>query len=426
VAIRQDIMKIFRRPLKTRLGQPVLDAAGAQLLSARYYYRFQHLGKRITKVTPYTDERRARQLAVRRQKELQEGALAGDLPNARAHRTPAGAKTSLQVLLDTYERLPLDAAEATRRRNSTQFVRLLMVGTGQSEATCRQLTLDQLTPDILARFYACRQAVVAAADSQGAAASSQRTTNSTLRQAISIFSPRVLDSLREAGLVDLPDFSAFRGAAAAKRFHRIPRKEWSPPSEECLAATLAAWLTVTDRNLFLAVGLCLSCGLRAGEAAQARWSWFTQRNGAPFVDAVGRFKSGTGTLQLTPLDPWYATLHQTARARGWIGDPTDYVLSGTDPYRQVLVWREVSEWLSRLGWTTQKKAHALRAYAGSMVAMKYGIYEASRWLRHSSVTVTESHYLYFLGRQQGLDPARYPIQWATVPTAAFTPQIIAA
>jgi hypothetical protein len=37
-------------------------------------------------------------------------------------------------------------------------------------------------------------------------------------------------------------------------------------------------------------------------------------------------------------------------------------------------------WPRGLGWETQKTNHGLRAYAGSQIAMKYGIYEAQTWL----------------------------------------------
>jgi integrase len=78
----------------------------------------------------------------------------------------------------------------------------------------------------------------------------------------------------------------------------------------------------------------------------------------------------------------------------------------------------VSEWLRKLGWKTNKTNHALRAYAGSQIAMKYSIYEASGWLRHSTVKVTENHYTYFIKRFKPADLNTIPARWATVEAKA--------
>jgi len=89
-------------------------------------------------------------------------------------------------------------------------------------------------------------------------------------------------------------------------------------------------------------------------------------------------------------------------------------LQGTQTYRTDLAFRAVSAWMRGLGWGTRKTNHALRAYAGSQIAMKYGIYDAQVWLRHSSVTVTEGHYHQYVADFKPANQDDIPARWATL------------
>ena len=431
-------MRIYRRPKTDRLGHPVLDAAGQQALDDCYTFEFTYQNQRIKRRTPFSDKRRAEQLARQRLKELEEGSLASPaaIP-ARRQTGPAPCQITIGQLCAAYEATPLEANPATRHQNTLCLrvvVRLaLRLGHG-AEVDARPVTL--LSPDLVAAYIGARRAEAQGADDQARSAQIQRTANSTLRQAASLLSPKVLATLKRGGLDDLPDFRELRDAIETERFSRVAKLHWNPPGDDVLGKTLREWAEMKDRNLFLAIGLALSCGLRAGEIGQARWDWFTARNGAPFLDSRERddisvdVKNRTGLIQVTPLDPWWTTLHTRARVMGWLGTGTELVIQGSTTYRDDSLWRQLSAWLDALGWMTTKKAHALRAYAGSMVALKFGIYEASRWCRHSSVKVTEDHYAYFVGRQQGLDPDAIPVHWATTlvhaAPANFTPQILSA
>jgi integrase len=51
------------------------------------------------------------------------------------------------------------------------------------------------------------------------------------------------------------------------------------------------------------------------------------------------------------------------------------------------------EWLRGKGITSKSPIHTLRKEFGSAMAQKFGIFAASRALRHSSVKVTEAHYV---------------------------------
>ena len=75
-------------------------------------------------------------------------------------------------------------------------------------------------------------------------------------------------------------------------------------------------------------------------------------------------------------------------------------------------------------WQTQKTIHELRAWSGSQIAMRYDIYDASRWLRHSSIKVTEAHYMRYIKLVRPDDVSKMGIHWASTVAAPFIPQII--
>ena len=50
--------------------------------------------------------------------------------------------------------------------------------------------------------------------------------------------------------------------------------------------------------------------------------------------------------------------------------------------------------------------------------MKYGIYEAQMFLRHSTVKVTEQNYSHFVNKFKPADLATIPARWATIAPAA--------
>jgi integrase len=70
--------------------------------------------------------------------------------------------------------------------------------------------------------------------------------------------------------------------------------------------------------------------------------------------------------------------------------------------------------LRKLGWETRKTNHALRAYSGSQVAIKYGIYDAQAWLRHSTVKVTEDSYSQYVKDFKPANLDDIPARWATL------------
>lgn len=95
----------------------------------------------------------------------------------------------------------------------------------------------------------------------------------------------------------------------------------------------------------------------------------------------------------------------------------DYLLRApTATGRCEEVFRRLSAWMADLGWATDKKLHELRAYAGCQVARRDGIEAASRWLRHSSIVVTQRHYGRYLRPTITDAPLQIPSLQPWVPT----------
>jgi len=335
----------------------------------------------------------------------------------------APRSSTIGQVIAAYDAAALDMQDGSKRGNVNCLRNCLRRVTGkEADEEIDALSCDLLADGDFARQYfryalARAKAKQAEAEAKGAtngqqlAARVKRSANSMLNQAKSVFRPKCMAIYRQAGLV-LPDLSKFHEGYKEEKFEKVNKAQFNPPGDAVIDATIAAWKELTDRNMFLAIGHELAFGERKSEMGQTRWSWWTSLEGQPFLDGTADVKNTLGDIQVRALDPYYTIMAARIEKEGWRGAPTDYVLSGTETERTEDVFRRISDWLRGLGWQTQKTNHALRAYAGSQVAMRYKIYAASVWLRHSSVKVTESHYTYFITKHRVEDPTKLAARWA--------------
>lgn len=165
--------------------------------------------------------------------------------------------------------------------------------------------------------------------------------------------------------------------------------------------------------MFITVGLELAFGLRAGEVTQIRRGMIVSERGRPLLDSRKvNVKSGLGTIVVPPLDPFWSCFVARIKREGWTWQPDDLLVPGT-PTEIDDLFRSIGAWMRGHKWETIKKSHALRAYCGSLIAMKFGIYRASHWLRHSTVKVTEGHYTHFLNHRI-FRPEEILVRWGRV------------
>ena len=283
---------------------------------------------------------------------------------------------------------------------------------------------------------------------QAAQITSQSEQNRLKRTAIqlfaftkALFSPASIESMRTDLHLDVPNMDGWRGALTTGRQLLNPgdATEWTPPDDEVLRRTLVefarlgrspeyiippvagrtakGWVgkplpEVMRRNIFIAIGLELSCGLRKSEVMKSKWSWWRREGGSPRLsESDVAVKNASNQISVRPLDPFWHILNQVVDRNGW--RQGENCLAGGVCDRNYWPFYHVGLWLRSMGWTTQKTNHALRDYSASLITMKYGLERASRWCRHGQLSTTQSHYSRFV-TDEGMDhPKRLAwLRWA--------------
>jgi integrase len=305
-------------------------------------------------------------------------------------------------------------------------LRLIIARATQSQREPKDILLQSLNGDLIHAFK--RQTLADhVADTDLERRRTQRTVNSYLRQARSLFTAELASSYRRDFQLELP--------ACIRTFQEEPgfsdvaksREEYNLPSDHLLKRTFDALprLAETDRNAFLAVWLALGFGLRKEEIAGVRVRNFLSVQSRPSVELEEvwvQYKCKTVTKNHTarPIIPVAngAWLHLEPYLKN--RPPGDYVLEGSISARCDITFRNISAWMRTLGWSTLKTIHEFRAYAGCQVAMRDGIYQASKWLRHSSVTVTEKNYSRYVVNRVSDAPLSLP----DVTNGTFQPCVV--
>lgn len=290
-----------------------------------------------------------------------------------------------------------------------------------------------------------------------------RTAHSFFNNARALFAPRPLEAMRASHSLHLPDKAAiteFRDGQKTYGQSVPPSNKAVLPSDAIINHTLREWIRIAEtpgykipggnrlripgvlghllpltplneidrRNLFVAVGIELACGLRASETQRVRRNWITTHKGRPLLqDLDTKAKDGTGKIEVAPLDPFWRVLWFWIAKNNWDVGPTDFLLIAREPVgglpgniqrggisdRQE--WPEVhaSRWLRGLGWQTQKTNHALRDFSASMITMRYGLGSACDWCRHKTQVTTERNYSRFVKMSRRVDARELAwIRWA--------------
>lgn len=268
-----------------------------------------------------------------------------------------------------------------------------------------------------------------------------------------LFAADAVRSMPGCGLLipDAASIAAFR-ASKPKRF-KVPKTSgFSAPSTAVLRATFRQWIAIgrkpgyavadlqplnetARRNMFIAVGLMLSCGLRKNEVRQIRWRHLTRdAHGVPRLIAHDvKVKKGDGVIEVKPLEPFWRILNRTIARNGWqSGCADDYILAqrpqtqghdqrrpglkfkhGGDTDRVYWPFYHIGKWLRTMGFNLQKTNHSLRDLAASFVTMKFGLDRAKIFCRHGQRATTEDNYSRFVREETMDDPKRLAwLRWA--------------
>lgn len=111
--------------------------------------------------------------------------------------------------------------------------------------------------------------------------------------------------------------------------------------------------------------------------------------------------------------------------KGWRGADDELILQGGVAELETLLWDRLPKWLVSLGWTTDKKSHALRACSGSKVYQRYGLTAATLYLHHAKADTTEQHYSHLASKWPVDDDERMamPERWAAKVATNVVPMI---
>jgi len=248
------------------------------------------------------------------------------------------------------------------------------------------VSLDALTA---AKVEAWRKAYVAAAPDEIARISAKNTSSAIIRNARGFFTPEF--SKKIAGMVRLPDPLPLEGISAGcstRRFKTTvePRALYAAALAELAGDSLTAFL------------LCITAGLRKGEADMLDWSNVDLDGALVHVAPTKYFLPKTEESQRsTPIPPDVVAHLRAVRAKD---TAAEFVLAGLDPTkkREVKVyrcacWRALTVWLRGKGFSSLNPIHELRKLSGSLVNAVAGLEAARRHLGHRNVATTAASYV---------------------------------
>ena len=252
------------------------------------------------------------------------------------------------------------------------------------------IKLAAITPERVQEWKVAH--IKSAGSSPVAVASAKRTVNSYIRCARSLFSSKVLRFIK----IRLPQPLPFDGVELERAGSTRYQSKINP---QLLVNLARAELREKQPECYKVFLLALFCGLRRAEIDLLQWSAVDWENQRVWVKTTEHFKAKTEDSEdFVEVDP-----EVLEEVRVWMqGSRTPFVINSPLPpragmdrqyYRCHAVFRNLTSWLRDKGISANKPLHELRKEFGSLVNLKYGIYAASRALRHSDISTSVRHYV---------------------------------
>jgi integrase len=213
--------------------------------------------------------------------------------------------------------------------------------------------------------------------------------NSLMRQAKSLFASELLRHVA----VHKPEKLPFDGVAFYKR---ESMRYHSAVDIEGLISDAMRELPQEQLKIFL---LATMVGLRRNEIDKLQWEAFQWKKAVIRIETTEHSTPKTSdSAGDVPIDKELAALFQ-----GWHAKATNLFVIEADVeprtdtsyahYRAQLHFDALIKWLKSKGVTAIKPLHEMRKEFGSQLCAKYGIYAASRALRHADIAITAQHYV---------------------------------
>ena len=256
-----------------------------------------------------------------------------------------------------------------------------------------QASLSILTPEAVQKW---RLAFLARVDGDARKGRAARiSANFVVRQARSLFAPRVVKFLKA---LRLPDPLPFAGV---EMFPRESMRYVSKIDAGEILRKARGELAAQAPAQFLVILLGIAAGLRRGEIDRLLWDHVDFRKRQIFVEdtEAGAVKS-SDSRGAVDIDEKTIELLRGFRAKADTkfvidapqAEEADFSRPWGQRYRCSSVFEKVNAWLRANGVEGNKPLHTLRKEAGSMIATQHGIFAAAQFLRHSDIKVTAEHY----------------------------------
>jgi integrase len=216
------------------------------------------------------------------------------------------------------------------------------------------------------------------------------SVNSILRQARSLFSPKMLKHVQLA----LPDPLPFEGVELE------PRQSMKYRSEIDIVGLIESAnkeLRKGSPEAYKVFVLAVGVGLRRKEIDLLEWSSFRWKQNIIRIQPTHFFHpKSEDSIGDLPVDPEVIEYFHKCQGRS----KAPFVIKSQRPplskrpqyYRCESTFTELIEWLRAHGVTGNKPLHTLRKEYGSLLTRNYGIHAASRALRHADLRTTSEHY----------------------------------
>ena len=220
----------------------------------------------------------------------------------------------------------------------------------------------------------------------------QQTAASIIRNAKSLFAPRILRGLS----LTLPSPLPFEGVDLGKR----PRTRYQS-KVDAGALAIAAYNELKEQQpeQFKVFLLAFGAGLRRGEIDRLTWKAFNWQRGTLSIEATeyGIAKTDASNEEIDlGADLLEYFKGQMKNASG------DFVITSKaaataaphwNRYRCDGHFKNLLAWLRAKGVANRNPLHTLRKEFGSLINQKFGIYAASAALRHSNISITREAYV---------------------------------
>ena len=253
------------------------------------------------------------------------------------------------------------------------------------------IRLAAITP---AKLQAWRVGFINRASNPALRASATRSSNSYLRCARSLFSPKIAGFVSEK--FALPEPLPFHGINIERP--RSPKYQGQIDVPVLITAAKNE-LRDIDSDAYICFLLAIGAGLRKAEIDSLRWQQinFDRQTIRLEVSEHGDLKTheAADEVEIDETLTDELRVHMPRSKGPFVVESSRPAKAGSarQYYRCQETFEILYAWLRRKGVKDKKPLHVLRKEFGSIINQRHGLYAASAALRHRNISTTAGHYV---------------------------------